>query len=186
VDEGRRALGLAYSSLESLRVAVESRRATYQSRTRGIWTKGATSGNTQELLRVEADCDRDTLRFVVRQHGSGFCHAGTETCWGRAEGLAALERTVRGRVESAPPASYTGRLLKDASLLGAKLVEEARELAEASTAAEVCHEASDLLYFAMVAMARAGIGLADVERELDRRALLVSRTPGDAKTGGLS
>jgi len=180
-DEGGRALGLAYSSLASLRAAVEAGRGIYHSRTRGLWTKGATSGDTEDLVRVDVDCDRDTLRFTVRQHGRGFCHAGTYTCWGPAAGLAVLERTLGGRTRAAPAESYTARLLNDPTLLASKLAEEARELAGASNADEVTCELADLLYFAMVAMARAGVRLADVERELDRRARRVSRRPGDAK-----
>ncbi|HAU41871.1 MAG TPA: hypothetical protein DCW50_07475, partial [Gammaproteobacteria bacterium] len=45
----------------------------------------------------------------------------------------------------------------------------------------VTHEAADLIYFAMVAMARAGVRMTDVEKELDRRALKVTRRRGDAK-----
>jgi phosphoribosyl-AMP cyclohydrolase len=39
---------------------------------------------------VDVDCDRDALRFTVRQHGVGFCHTGTDTCWGQLSGLARL------------------------------------------------------------------------------------------------
>jgi phosphoribosyl-ATP pyrophosphohydrolase len=66
-------------------------------------------------------------------------------------------------------------------LLRAKLLEEARELAEADAPADVRHEAADVLYFTLVALARAGVPLDEVERELDRRARKVSRRPGDAK-----
>jgi phosphoribosyl-AMP cyclohydrolase len=48
--------------------------------------KGETSGATQALLRVEADCDRDALRFTVRQAPPGFCHEETWTCFGAARG----------------------------------------------------------------------------------------------------
>jgi len=82
VDDKGKALGLAYSSLASLREAVKMKRGIYQSRKRGLWFKGETSGDFQELLRVDLDCDRDTLRFTVLQHGKGFCHNGTWTCWG--------------------------------------------------------------------------------------------------------
>src|ERR687892_769919 len=67
VDEREVALGLCYSDLESLRAALEGRRGVYHSRSRGLWAKGETSGAIQELLRVDADCDRDALRFTVRQ-----------------------------------------------------------------------------------------------------------------------
>ena len=43
----------------------------YQSRKRGLWYKGASSGDTQELVRVGLDCDNDCLVFVVRQKGRG-------------------------------------------------------------------------------------------------------------------
>lgn len=181
VDEHGVALGLAYSSRESLREAVRTRRGVYHSRTRGLWRKGETSGAAQELLRIELDCDRDALRFTVKQHGPGFCHQNTRTCWGEARGLPALARRLAARQQDAPLGSYTQRLFQDADLLRAKLLEEAAELAAARTPAEITHEAADILYFALVALARAGVPLAEVEAELDRRALKISRRPGNAK-----
>src|SRR5256884_561632 len=72
-DEWGRALGLVWSTAESLARAVEERRGVYWSRSRqALWVKRETSGNTQLLLRVDLDCDRDALRFSVRQHGAGF------------------------------------------------------------------------------------------------------------------
>ncbi len=180
-DRGGRALGLAYSSRESLRAAIETRSGVYHSRRRGLWRKGETSGDTQTLVRVDLDCDRDTLRFTVNQHGGGFCHTGTSTCWGPARGLSALERTVRDRQAAAVAGSYTRRLFEDPGLLASKVVEEAGELAAAGSSSEVAGEAADLFFFALVAMARAGVSLDEVERELDRRALRVTRRPGDAK-----
>jgi phosphoribosyl-AMP cyclohydrolase / phosphoribosyl-ATP pyrophosphohydrolase len=185
-DELGVALGLAYSSAESLRTAVATHSGVYFSRNRGIWTKGASSGNTQELLRIEPDCDRDTLRFTVRQRGPGFCHKNTSTCWGASTGLTGLaERLSRGSPER--PGSYTARLIADPQLLAAKLREEAGELAAATTPQDVAHEAADLIYFTLVAMRRAGVPLAAVAAELDRRALKVSRRSGDAKpiSGGV-
>jgi phosphoribosyl-AMP cyclohydrolase / phosphoribosyl-ATP pyrophosphohydrolase len=181
VDEVGKALGLVYSDIESLGQALEQGRGIYRSRTRGLWVKGKTSGNYQDLLAVNADCDRDTLRFKVRQHGSGFCHLGGRSCWRGDGGLAGLVRLLAGRVKAAPKGSYTGRLLSDKILLEAKLVEEAKELAEASSAKQVAWEAADVLYFTSVALARSGVGLDEVEAELDRRRMLVSRRAGDAK-----
>ncbi len=181
VDERGVALGLAWSSSESLRAAVRNRRGVYRSRTRGLWVKGETSGATQDLLRVDLDCDRDALRFTVRQQGSGFCHRNTATCWGALNGLGALERTLRQRIADAPPGSYTRRLLDDPNLLRSKLVEEANELAAATSRYEVTWETADVLYFALVALARGDGSLAQVERVLDRRSREVTRRPGHAK-----
>jgi phosphoribosyl-ATP pyrophosphohydrolase len=180
VDELGQSLGLAYSSARSLAAALDDGAGVYESRKRGLWRKGATSGATQELLRVEADCDRDALRFVVRQRGP-FCHTGSRSCFGGRRGLDALTTRLRARLDEAPAGSYTRRLLDDPSLLAAKLREEAGELAEAKSPADVAHEAADVLYFTLVALARAGVPLDAVEAELDQRALRLTRRPGDAK-----
>ena len=171
VDERGVALGLCYSDLESLRAALEQGQGVYHSRSRGLWTKGATSGATQELLRVDADCDRDCLRFTVRQHPPGFCHRSTRTCWGEDNGLGALARRLAHRKISAPEGSYTAKLLADPALLAAKLREEAHELAAAEARVDVIHEAADVLYFTLATLARHDIDLAEIERALDRRAL---------------
>ena len=184
VDEAGVALGLAYSNAESLKAAIDQRRGVYYSRSRkALWTKGDTSGATQDLIRVDADCDRDTLRFTVRQHGPGFCHKNTRTCWGpeAAGELHALARRLAAPAADRDPASYTTRLLNDPALLGAKLREEAAELVGALTGPEITHEAADVLYFTLVRLAAAGIDLGDVERELTRRSLKVSRRPGGPK-----
>lgn len=176
------ALGLAYSSLESLRSAVDQQRGVYHSRKRGLWEKGASSGNTQQLLEITPDCDRDTLRFRVTQQGPGFCHRASYTCWADGQtGLPHLDATLAQRRDDAPAGSYTRRLFDDPRLLGAKLREEADELLAAQTKAEVTHEAADVLYFAMCVAARHGVRLADIEAELDRRTLRVTRRRGDAK-----
>lgn len=182
-DEAGRALGLAWSDAESLRVAVARQKGVYHSRSRGLWVKGETSGATQELLRVDLDCDADALRFTVRQAGPGFCHRGTATCWGEHRGLARLSRTLAARRQEAPEGSYTRRLYDDPDLLAAKLVEEAGELARARTSEEVAFEAADVLFFTAVALARAGVDLCAVDDELERRARKVTRRPGDAKPG---
>jgi phosphoribosyl-AMP cyclohydrolase / phosphoribosyl-ATP pyrophosphohydrolase len=180
-DGHARALGLVYSDLESLRTAVDRQVGAYHSRKRGLWVKGETSGATQELLKIDLDCDRDALRFTVRQAGQGFCHLDTWTCWGSDTGLPALARLIAERRDNAPEGSYTRRLFDEAGLLDAKLIEEATELAQAQGTAEVAHETADVIYFALTAAARAGVDLADVERELDRRSRKVTRRPGNAK-----
>jgi phosphoribosyl-AMP cyclohydrolase / phosphoribosyl-ATP pyrophosphohydrolase len=175
VDERGAALGMVYSDLESLRAALERGQGVYHSRSRGLWIKGETSGAVQELLRIDADCDRDCLRFTVRQQPPGFCHLGTRTCWGPDRGLGALARRLAARRQDAPAGSYTAKLFDDPALLGAKLREEARELAEATARDDVIHEAADVLYFTLTTLARHGVDLAEVEAALDRRALKVTR-----------
>ncbi|HQH26156.1 MAG TPA: phosphoribosyl-ATP diphosphatase, partial [Oligoflexia bacterium] len=181
-DEHGIALGLAWSSQESVNEAVALRRGVYHSRKRGIWRKGETSGAAQELLRIDLDCDSDALRFTVRQHGSGFCHLGTRTCWGALRGIDDVFRHVQSRVKDAPPESYTKRLLDDSELLEAKLLEEAGEVVAAENSEEAVCEAADLLYFTLVKLIKNGASWSDVEAELGRRMLKVTRRPGLAKS----
>ena len=175
VDERGVCLGLVYSSRESIREAVRRKMGIYQSRSRGLWVKGETSGATQELVRIDLDCDRDGPRFVVRQGGPGFCHLDTRSCWGEDAGLGKLARTLADRRARAPAGSYTAKLFADPDLLGAKLREEADELARARTRDEVIWEAADVLYFTLARLAAEGVDLAEVEAHLDRRALKVTR-----------
>ncbi|HEY3448575.1 MAG TPA: phosphoribosyl-ATP diphosphatase [Myxococcales bacterium] len=187
VDVHGIALGLAYSNRESLRKAVETRRGVYWSRQRGLWIKGESSGDRQDLLGVALDCDRDTLRFTVRQHGRGFCHEGWETCFGDRIGIPAEGRRVEERLKTVadakPGGSYTHRLLSDPALLRSKLIEEAGELADAKSAEHAAEEFADVVYFSLVRLLQAGGTLEEVERILEQRARRVTRRPGDAKPG---
>jgi len=181
-DELGRTLGLVWSTRESLTRAVAERRGIYWSRSRqAIWVKGETSGNTQELLRVELDCDRDALRFTVRQQGVGFCHLERLSCWPEPFDLGVLARVIEARRDESVPESGTARLLANAALLAAKLREEAGELAAATSAPEAVHETADLFYMGLVALVRSGGSLAEVLAELERRHGAVGRRPMVAK-----
>ncbi len=176
VDVHGRALGLAYSNRESLRAAVDERRGIYWSRSRGgLWRKGESSGAVQRLLRVELDCDRDTLCFTVAQEEPGFCHLGRWRCFGDDRGLPRLERVLRERRRQAPEGSYTRRLFADPELLAAKLREEADELARAQSREEVIWEAADVLYFTLAKLAAHDVSLAEVARHLDLRGRRITR-----------
>ncbi|KAG0672924.1 trifunctional histidinol dehydrogenase [Kluyveromyces marxianus] len=141
VDENERSLGLVYSSKESIAQAVESQKGVYFSRSRNeIWHKGATSGNVQQLLSIDLDCDGDALKFVVRQGGSGsFCHLDTQSCFGDFKnGLYGLQKLLQDRLVNAPEGSYTKRLFNDRDLLDAKIKEEAEEVTEAKEKKRYC------------------------------------------------
>ena len=189
VDEYGVALGLVYSSQQSLITACTEQRGVYWSRSRGsLWRKGESSGAVQHLIAVALDCDSDAIRFTVRQEGAGFCHLNRWTCWPHAGaghgGLHALERTLRERRLHPQAGSYTNRLLNDGGLLNNKVLEEARELIEAATSHEVASEAADLLYFTSVLLCKSGVSLSEVERCLDLRSLRLRRRAGNAKPAG--
>jgi len=180
-DERGIALGLVYSSDKSVSESLRTGSGVYQSRKRGLWYKGESSGDVQELVRLSLDCDSDCLQVVVRQKGRGFCHLATATCFGHYSGLSKLQQTLESRKASAPEGSYTARLFNDSKLLQAKIMEEANELCEATSKEDIAFEAADLFYFALTKCVAAGVSLTDVEQNLDAKSVKVKRRKGDAK-----
>ncbi|MDX1813246.1 MAG: phosphoribosyl-AMP cyclohydrolase [Candidatus Bathyarchaeia archaeon] len=74
-------LMVAYANEEALEKTLRIGYAHYWSRSRKkLWMKGETSGHTQKIKRVVADCDFDTLLYVVEQKGPA-CHTGKYTCF---------------------------------------------------------------------------------------------------------
>jgi phosphoribosyl-AMP cyclohydrolase / phosphoribosyl-ATP pyrophosphohydrolase len=161
------------------RQALEATQATglmhYRSRRRGLWRKGETSGNTQAVVSLAADCDGDAVLARVRPAGPA-CHEGTRACfpgaWGDA--LSVLDETLAERAAGpAVAASYTQRLLGDRNLRLKKLGEEAAELIAACAdgdAARAAEEGADLLFHTLVALRSLGVGLGAVRQVLARRA----------------
>ncbi|GMM32061.1 trifunctional histidinol dehydrogenase/phosphoribosyl-AMP cyclohydrolase/phosphoribosyl-ATP diphosphatase [Martiniozyma asiatica (nom. inval.)] len=181
VDQSNQALGLVYSSKKSISEAIKTQTGVYQSRKHGLWYKGATSGATQKLIAIDADCDNDCVKVIVEQSGAGFCHFDTNSCFGEFGGLSKLEKTLVERKENAPEGSYTKRLFNDEKLLCAKIKEEAEELTDANNKEEIAWEAADLFYFALARCVKYGVGLKEIEKNLDMKSLKVTRRKGDAK-----
>lgn len=74
-------LMLAWMNAEAVARTLESGQVTYWSRSRQeFWVKGATSGNTQQLVNLRVDCDRDCLLVTVDQSGPA-CHTGRRNCF---------------------------------------------------------------------------------------------------------
>jgi phosphoribosyl-AMP cyclohydrolase len=79
--ETKAMLMLAYANKEALEKTLSTGFAHYWSRSRGkLWMKGETSGHTQKIVRVVADCDYDALLYIVEQKGPA-CHTGEATCF---------------------------------------------------------------------------------------------------------
>ena len=76
-------LMLAYMNTEALQLTRETGQVHFWSRSRQeLWRKGATSGNTLDLVEISIDCDQDAL--LVRVHPAGpTCHTGNTSCFYR-------------------------------------------------------------------------------------------------------
>ena len=79
----RDVLMVGFMNEEALEVTRRTGFTTFFSRTRNaLWTKGETSGNRLEVVRLLIDCDRDTILVEARCLGDGVvCHTGARTCF---------------------------------------------------------------------------------------------------------
>lgn len=173
-------LMLAYMNEESLGITLEEGKTCFFSRSRNeLWRKGATSGNTQEVVSISTDCDKDTLLVSVIPAGPA-CHTGNETCFFNsiAENAApftveGLMELIMGRKTDKKEGSYTTYLFeKGRDKILKKVGEEATEVIIAGKAddkAETVYELADLMYHALVLMADMGISVDDVMKELASR-----------------
>lgn len=171
-----RVLMVAHADREALERTIATGEMHYRSRTRGLWHKGATSGNTQRLVSLAADCDGDAVLARVIPAGPA-CHTGSRSCFGneatRTDALCALDATISARASGDRPSeSYTQRLLDDRNLRLKKIGEEAAEFVTACADGDhlrASEEAADLIYHALVALHAVGASLADVETVLAGR-----------------
>ena len=173
-------LTLAYANAQAVDKTRETGELHLWSRSRDeLWHKGATSGNTQAVRALRLDCDGDALLALVEPAGPA-CHTGARTCFHNGdteptaphEALPVLERTLKARQAERPEGSYTVQLLDDPKLIGAKVEEEAEEVARAAreeTDDRVDEEAADVLYHLAVLLRSRDRDLADVQEVLDGR-----------------
>jgi phosphoribosyl-ATP pyrophosphohydrolase/phosphoribosyl-AMP cyclohydrolase len=191
-DTGR-VLTLAYMNRETVQLSLKERQTWFWSRSRQkIWHKGETSGNTQQILRAEADCDGDALLLYVQPHGPA-CHTGKDSCFfnsvldadfqpsfgspNEARFLTTIERlmkVIKTRKSEMPEGSYTTYLFsKGLDKILKKIGEESAETiiaAKNQSRSELTLESADLLYHLLVLFVSEGLELRDVLAELEKRA----------------
>ena len=180
--ESKQVLTLAYMNAESLCISMEEGSTCFYSRSRRcLWRKGETSGNTQRIVSITADCDCDALVVEVRKAGPA-CHTGAESCFFNPvyEGEAQpgfryqdLMDMLQGRRDTPKEGSYTSYLFaKGRDKILKKVGEETTEViiaAKDDDRANTVYELGDLLYHAMVLMLDMGISLDEIKREMASR-----------------
>lgn len=175
-------LMVAHADREAMEKTLETGEMHFHSRTRGLWHKGATSGNVQKVVSLSADCDNDAVLARVTPTGPA-CHTNSQSCFGEpaiaADSLAKLDQTILarqralGQLPDALPDSYTQRLLTDRNLRLKKIGEEGAELIASiadNDTNRIADEAADLLYHVLVAVRSSGIGLDDIRAVIAKRA----------------
>jgi len=184
--ESGEVLMLAYMNAESLRVTIDEGRTCFWSRSRKeLWRKGETSGNVQQLVRINTDCDFDTLVVTVKKSGPA-CHTGADTCffneiYNTGESVSGtkpftldtLHSIIEDRKETKKPGSYTTYLFeKGTDKILKKLGEESTEIiiaAKAGDKKETIYEIADFVYHALVLMTDMGIKPDEIRKELAAR-----------------
>ena len=164
-------LMMGYANKDAFEKTFDTGKLTFFSRTRNtLWTKGETSNHFLDVVKLRADCDRDTVLATVVPNG-GACHTGSFTCFGsdpdEKSSMERLYATISERFANPRPGSYTATL--NDKRVREKVMEEAEELTEAEGKEEVVWEAADLLYFVSVLMYKEHVNWQDVYDELDKR-----------------
>ena len=180
-SENGAVLTLAYMNAESLQISIDEGITCFWSRSRGeLWRKGETSGNTQHIVSIKTDCDRDALLVAVRKDGPA-CHTGAESCFyehlhgdfSQPFSLDSLSKIILDRKNNPQPGSYTTSLFeKGLDTMLKKVGEESTEViiaAKANDRVETIYEIADLVYHTMVLMASADISTEDIIKELASR-----------------
>ena len=171
-----RVLMLGYMDCEALRLTLQTRKATFYSRSRAkLWTKGETSGNTLGVVSVAADCDRDTLLVLAYPRGP-TCHLGTPSCFSAhtaSSMIGELDALVAARARERPEDSYTTKLFESGiARIAQKVGEEGVEVALAAVTgddAQLLGEGADLIYHLIVLLRARGLSVRDVEAVLEQR-----------------
>ena len=195
-----RVLMVANADREALEHTIETGEMHYRSRTRGLWRKGATSGNVQKVVSLTLDCDSDAIVARVRSAGPA-CHTGAVSCFEDSAGAptiwSGLAKTIslrNGELKAQPetdvqsqsanspkPRSHTRDLLLDRNLRLKKIGEESAELIAACADGEstrATDEAADLIYHVGVALEAIGSSLDGVAQVLWDRSVLPPKPNG--------
>ena len=183
--ETRQVLMMAWMNEEALKLTLDTKKATFYSRSRqALWVKGETSGNTQAVVKVNYDCDGDTLLLQVNPNGPA-CHTGNTSCFyrslaidqdanlGNMEILTMLYDLIADRKTNPLAGSYTNYLFeKGVDKICKKIGEEAAETiiaAKNNDPGELVYEASDLIYHLLVLLNNQNVDLESLFRELTKR-----------------
>ncbi|MDR2149085.1 MAG: bifunctional phosphoribosyl-AMP cyclohydrolase/phosphoribosyl-ATP diphosphatase HisIE [Tannerella sp.] len=171
-------LMLGFMNEEAYNQTVKTKKVTFFSRSKQrLWTKGETSGNFLNVVKILTDCDNDTLLIKVHPDGPA-CHTGADTCFAEENSnnlyfLQYLQDFITKRFREKPEGSYTTSLFESGvNRMAQKVGEEAIEtVIEATNGTDdrFIYEASDLIYHLIVLLTSKGLSINDLIVELRKR-----------------
>lgn len=180
--ETGKVLTLAYMNKESLQKSIDTKETWFYSRSRQeLWNKGETSGNKQQIQKINFDCDADALLVQVKPLGPA-CHTGEESCFHQElyqtevpshDIIPQVVAKIKERRENPVDGSYTAYLFeKGIDKVLKKVGEETSEViigAKNNDKQELTSEIADLTYHTLVLMELLGVTTADIKEELKKR-----------------
>ena len=181
-DSTGEVLMLAYMNQEAVQKTIDTKETWFYSRSRQeLWHKGATSGNTQTVTRIEKDCDDDTLLVTVTPNGPA-CHTGEQTCFYETiqehktptrTVIHELVENIKDRKANPVEGAYTTYLFNEGiDKVLKKVGEEAAEViigAKNTDQEEVIWEVSDLIYHTLVLLEILDVSVDYIKEELVKR-----------------
>lgn len=183
-------LMVAYMTAETLKMTLETKKATFFSRSRNeVWVKGATSGNYLNVDSIKVDCDGDCLVVFARPDGPA-CHTNNRSCFfrtisdgeliedtkqgGVSDILMREQAVIIDRKNNPEDDSYTNYLFnKGEDKILKKVGEEAAEVVIAGKNRdkdEIKYETADLLYHLSVMLVDNDMTWNDIFEEMENRA----------------
>ena len=169
---------LGFMNEEAFQKTIETKLVTFYNRSKQcLWTKGDTSGNYLNVVKILTNCDNDTILIKANPAGSA-CNTGAETCFGETNKdgiyfLQYLQEFIKRRFIEKPEGSYTTSLFnKGVNRMAQKVGEEAVEtVIEATNGTDegFIYEASDMIYHLIVLLTSKGYTLEDLAAELKKR-----------------
>lgn len=183
-------LMLAWMNRSAIEETINTGQVHYWSRSRQeLWHKGATSGHTQILRKLNYDCDCDVLLLTIEQTGGISCHTGARSCFFQSitgeesttieeitppvDACSELFRVINNRRNNPIVDSYTNNLLNggDNRILK-KIGEESAEFVMAckdNDPLQIASEAADLIFHLQVALAHHQVSWREVQEILAKR-----------------
>lgn len=184
-------LMVAYMNEEALKQTIETKKATFYSRSRQqLWVKGETSGNFMNVCQIRVDCDMDCLVVLVKPEGPA-CHTGKQSCFYRKiedgsvkeltpedeksdiDIVSQVQTVVLDRKVNPKEGSYTNYLFdKGIDKILKKVGEENAETiiaAKNNSKEEIQYETADLIYHLTVMLIDRGLRWSDIYEELKKR-----------------
>lgn len=169
-------LMLGYMNKDAYASTIKEKKVTFYSRSKKrLWTKGEKSNNYLKVIKIQKDCDNDTLLIKVKAMGP-VCHSGNRSCFKTAYNqnfIFELENIIDNRFTNPDKNSYVKQLRKNGlNNIIQKVGEESVEVviaAKEKNKSLLINETSDLIFHLLVLLKEKNLSLKDVANCLKER-----------------